>query len=559
MRSNSVLMIIAAVAVGASGLGGCGRSSEAGASDAGKAAADASAARSALAKLSAEAQATVNVRTEQLRQELASQLQQAGSSSNRLGALADFAQRRVGYIEQLNTNLPKLEEVVRQAEAGQVAQPGAVESARTNLAIALQELSVQKAALGEVLKSDPVISAAYDRLLASPAPKPPLSVTVAGLAYEPCAFTPAGKVGEAKFTLSGVSLGMTKAEVLGAVCAMSKGAARQLADGVVIASERREPFRWAGFDARTTRLKELPWTLGREWPTSGATDPIARDQVARPFMDMQFCFNCAPVRPGAAPDPEQARVDGLFVRLSPDGKVVFIERTQKFQRLEKVDLGNGQFNETPAAAPRPYKEVMGPYEARFGLPSYMFSAAPTIGVGWVFPDRKAPLRLEHWYEAGERYNEYLELNSDGLVTERRTRGSPRMERNVDGQLVARPLYVGVLDKQKLMAQKPAATYCTVQHGMARVSNERFGVPGSVDDAARSAPGYIERCGVLVGASVQRAARPETAGEPEFRRPPGAQTPIYAMSVRIMDTDAFREAFVRQEREAREKVPGRSPG
>jgi len=63
----------------------------------------------------------------------------------------------------------------------------------------------------------------------------------------------------------------------------------------------------------------------------------------------------------------------------------------------------------------------------------------------------------------------------------------------------------------------------------------------------------------VGASVQRAARPETAGEPEFRRPPVAQTPVYALAVRIMDTDAFRDAFVRQEREARDKLAGRTPG
>lgn len=498
-------------------------------------------AEKASSNLSPQGQAELQRREEELRLRLDDEYTRAASAQDRAVALATFIDRRLSEADRTQASLARLQEILAKAEAG---DGSSVDNAKTNLAVALRQIAMQQEAVAKPIGEEPVVAEAVRRVTAARAadpagPRQQVGQIAAGLAFEPCAFTSPGQAGSGRFAIANVALGMTKQEVFGALCAEGARPVRQLPAGQSTADDRYDPLRKVGFEATTVRLKELPWTMAPEWPAS-ATLPTARSTANRTFSDVQFCFSCAPSAPGERPSLKAANADGLFLRFSPEGRVVYILRTQKFERPDKIDLGNGHFNDTMAFAPKPWSEVLAPLEKQFGSPSLLATADPVVNVAWVYPDRSNVLPLETWTFDGKVFS----LNGVGPI---------RADGGGQASLESEAL---------LRSQTPRASFCATSHGEGLGGNlgSAVGLHPGVDDALPPRPGYIERCGVLVEAGVERA-KPLTAASErrslENLSMPKPQTPVYSTRVSITDTDAYRAEFVRREREAR-TIPGGAP-
>jgi|GEM_PF-6787606 len=240
----------------------------------------------------------------------------------------------------------------------------------------------------------------------------------------PCSYLQPQGAKSSPTSIRGIEMGMGRDQSLSALCE-TQG---KQADGVRIRSEHvHKLFVREAWGLRTSRdlyaMKAFRKGLGTfdalvteanaamEGSTQAAitgrsmSSPIPNEN---PVLDI--CLTCSQ-------GFEAPQDDKLEVRYSPDGKVWFIDRAQRF--MVPVEQ-NGRILNQPA--PQPYASISAAYEKQYGAPSFRFFSGSKVLLGWVYPDGKQPLPLEDWRDyrvaapdgTGTRYVNRVLLN-DAIV------------------------------------------------------------------------------------------------------------------------------------------------
>lgn len=240
----------------------------------------------------------------------------------------------------------------------------------------------------------------------------------------PCSYLPPQGAKSSPTSIRGIEIGMERNQSLSALCE-TQG---KQAYGVRIWSEHvHKLFVKSHWNARSARdlyaMKAFRNGLGTfdalvteanaamEGSSQAAvtgrsmSSPIPNDNTV-----LDICLTCSQ-------GFEAPQDDKLEVRYSPDGKVWFIDRAQRF--VVPVEQ-NGQILNQPA--PQPYASIAAAYEKQYGAPSFRFFSGSKVLLGWVYPDGKQPLPLEDWQDyrvaapdgTGVRYVNRVLLN-DAIV------------------------------------------------------------------------------------------------------------------------------------------------
>lgn len=513
-----------------------------------------------IAELPDDAKADYERRTGQIEQDLKTELDQAIAGQNRTANLGGYVDRRLGSVNRLNGTI----EAVTRSLGGKAEDTAAQQnpqleefarnSLKVQLAIALRERALNQQYLNLAAQKDRAVAEAVRRWRALPDPKVGrVSEIAQGLAWEPCAFSSGGKAAEGRFAMEGVALGMKRDDAVAALCAVH-GEKVRMATAPGSAMTHWIAWQDAGFRDSTT-LKELPWTTIDPYSPSYEVSSF-RQKLSRPFeASLNFCFDCAPARAGQSPGMQAGFDNGLSLRLLPNGQVVGITRSIRFS----ADEGSGP------VTPKPLGEALAPFQAKFGKPSFQFEAGVRPMIGWVFPNGDKPLPYERWFATFDktRWTTSLHFRQIGLVE-----GAG-----------------GGIDPAKLGAQRPFASYCLTRHfGLQNVST---GLPGYRYDRAREAaeiylasggkaksspmpirydtrfesPAFVDRCGVVVLATIRRDPRHDgnTLSAEEASAPVSANTPVYTMTITMLDANAIRDNFVREEQQVYAQAPARLKG
>jgi hypothetical protein len=499
-----------------------------------------------------------------LEQALREDFERAKSDTKPPQAFARFADRRLDKLENLNGSLPRLGDLLKKAQAEMTAQQGKgfaefnLHSAQARLVMALRERQTQQNYLDAAIKADPAVAEAHRRWNADTnAHKTSLAQIVDGLANEPCAFASGGKPGEGRFVLDGVALGMDRTSAIGALC-VSKNKDVMLAREGVRQSHRGD-YRDFGFSPNS-QIAELPWTMMTPFMVMDGGQ--ARNELGKPYQsNAQYCFGCKPERPGTRPDGYAQMRDNIDLRFLPNGMVAGITRTQLFGKTVQKDAGNGLIQPSWEPVPQPLKSLLAPLQQRLGAPSFMWSSGERPTFGWVFPDGQSALPQEKWFLTHAASFDMMQLNTPGFI--------------FDGQVPSR---------KKLIAARPRAGYCMHRHtdswGNARhlaskyftydvtwASSEAFMAARQAGrtmannapvaySARYEAPGFIDRCGVIVLATFAKDdGIDDNRGSFEKSvQPLSLDAPIYRLTVQMIDTNAARSQFVSEEKAVRARMP-----
>ncbi len=508
-----------------------------------------------VAGLPEDARADYQRRAAEIEQNLARELDQASAGQYKTANLGDYADRRLGTISHLKDNIETITRSLGNEAGDAPAQQSpeldefARNSLKVQLAVALKERALNQHYLDLAGQKDKVVAEAVQRWRGLPEPKSGrVSDLVRDLAWEPCAFLSDGKVADGRFTMEGVALGMKRDEAIAALCAAHRSDVR-MATAPSSAMTHWIAWRDTGFDDGTT-LKELPWTTTFPYTPSNLMGPI-RQQLSRSFESgLNFCFGCAQARPGQSPGMQAGFDNGLSLRLLPNGHVAGITRAIRFS----PDEGSGN------VTPKPLGEALAPFQAKFGKPSFLYEAGVSPMIGWVFPQGTNPLPGERWFATWDKAQWRLDLHFGRIGL---AEGANRM-----------------IDTVKLAAQRPFASYCLTRHFQLR--NVSTGLPGYPYDDRRQAaeiylasggksdagripfrydtrfesPAFVDRCGVVILATIRRDPRNDgnTLTNEERAAPLDGKTPVYTMTITMLDTNAIRDSFVREEQQVYAQAP-----
>jgi len=498
-----------------------------------------------------------------LEEGLRGELDQAKGNANTSQAIANFADRRLSALASIDGSLSPLAEGLKKAQAEMDAQQGKgfsefnLRNMQTKLVVALRAKETHQRYLNMVIESDPAVAEAHRRWLQDKSQhKTPLTRIVESFAYEPCAFAPPAKVGQGRFVLEGVALGMDRNSANGALCA-----ARNKDVTLTGQSEKQShlgEYRDFGFTENTT-LSELPWTMAVPFQKMDAT--TVRYSLAKPYLALvQYCFDCKPERPGTRPDGYAQMRNNMALHFLPDGRVAGITQTQRFGQANKNEADSGFVQSAWEPKPQPLNSLLTPLQRRLGTPSFIWSSGERPVFAWVFPDGKTALPQEKWFVTRAVGFDMIQLNSPGLI--------------FDGQTFSR---------KKLIAARPRAGYCVTRHtdawGIARhlvrpyftydadwgrneayIAARQAGktMPAYAPvayNARYEAPGFVDKCGIIVTATFAKDDNlDDNRGASSVEKPLLPDQPIYRLTLNMIDTNAARASFVAEEKAVHAKIP-----
>lgn len=443
-----------------------------------------------VAGLSSESRAKLDALLPEYRQRYAADVAERSAAGRETPEkLAVFLASNHKAIEQLGPRIQTMFDVVTRMEAQQgtntVNSAADVDRQRGQLATMLAEIVARVDAIGPVLKRDPLVAQAYTEW----SRQNPIVGTIASrmtlLIDEPCRRDWSAQAeSDSMFNSRGAALGMTEGQAIKGLCAANNNA-------VTLLTESPTLSHYLSQDEITAAGGAMPDALRTKY-----------------LGKMEFCFDC----PGEMVGESLRRrygSDRLLTTFMPNGQIVRIDRAQKFQTLSPAG--------SATAAPRKLGLLLPAMEERLGKPSFIIETTSEVAMAWVYPDRKAPLPLEHWYLTSERQGRAeMQLGRKGLIYDR-----------------------GAISRTLLARQKPQATYCVNESGGIPVPN--IGVAfGDLFTSAQRPLVANTRCGVVVRAyfsKVEGNRVMRVEGSPAVAPPVDTNANIYSLAISLIDTDA----------------------